>query len=319
MTASAYDDVDPLSATVLKRFVVKQHHATALHHDVRLEMMKEDTPVLVSWAIPKGLPRRRGERHLAIRTPDHSLAEATTDGTVLDDDYGPARIFDRGSYEVVDRNEERLTFRLYGSRLSGTWHLVHTGVKNGRDQWLAIMSEDHRLPGEVPPPLQPMLAMPGSGPFDAPEWVFEPLWEGTRALLLCDDATRVVSGESDTTHEYPELARVHDQVVALDAILDGMVIGQDQGAATTLVVFDVLSLDGARLLERPWDERRQVLDEMIVPSDRIQLSPVTPADGIALFQAAVGQGLRGVVAKQVSSPYLPGTRSSAWLAITSEG
>jgi len=70
------EDVDPLTAPVGKQFVIQQHHATALHHDVRLEMMNEDTPVLVSWAVPKGLPRRRGVRHLAIHVEDHSMEHA---------------------------------------------------------------------------------------------------------------------------------------------------------------------------------------------------------------------------------------------------
>ena len=39
-------------------------------------MMNEDTPVLVSWAVPKGLPRRRGVRHLAIHVEDHSMEHA---------------------------------------------------------------------------------------------------------------------------------------------------------------------------------------------------------------------------------------------------
>ncbi|MGH3650506.1 MAG: DNA polymerase ligase N-terminal domain-containing protein, partial [Acidimicrobiia bacterium] len=73
-------DVDPLTAPVGTSFVIQQHHATALHHDVRLEMMSGDTPVLVSWAVPKGLPRRRGERHLAIHTEDHPMRYATFSG-----------------------------------------------------------------------------------------------------------------------------------------------------------------------------------------------------------------------------------------------
>ncbi len=72
-TLKPFADVNPLTAPIGGTFVIQQHHATALHHDFRLEMLNEEGPVLVSWAVPKGLPRRRGERHLAIRTPDHSM------------------------------------------------------------------------------------------------------------------------------------------------------------------------------------------------------------------------------------------------------
>ena len=70
------EDVDPLTAPVGSQFVIQQHHATALHHDVRLEMINEDTPVLVSWAVPKGLPRPKRVRHLAIHVEDHSMEHA---------------------------------------------------------------------------------------------------------------------------------------------------------------------------------------------------------------------------------------------------
>jgi bifunctional non-homologous end joining protein LigD len=147
-------------------------------------MLNDQTPVLVSWAVPKGLPRRRGERHLAIRTEDHPMAYATFSGSIPEGEYGggEVRIFDHGSYELVDRSDDRLTFRLAGDRLAGVWHLVHTGAKDGKDQWLAIMSEDLRPAGDDPPPLDPMLATTGDEPFEDPDWVFEPRWNGVRAL-----------------------------------------------------------------------------------------------------------------------------------------
>jgi bifunctional non-homologous end joining protein LigD len=100
-------DVDPVTAPVGDAYVIQQHHATALHHDVRLEMISGDTPVLVSWAVPKGLPRKRGDRHLAIRTEDHPMGYATFSGTIPEGEYGGGvvRIFDHGTYEMEDRTE----------------------------------------------------------------------------------------------------------------------------------------------------------------------------------------------------------------------
>ena len=337
-------DVDPLAAPVGTRFVVQQHHATAHHHDVRLEMLNEGTPVLVSWAVPKGLPRRRGLRHLAIRTEDHPMEYASFTGTIPAGEYGAGevRLFDQGEYQVVGRTGDRLTLRLEGRRLTGIWHLVHTGPKDGREQWLALMSEDHRLPGDDPPPADPMLATAAGAPFDDPEWLFEPKWDGIRAIAACGEETRLVSRRRrDVTVAYPELHRLHEQVVALDAMLDGEIVAVGNGAPSfqrlqrrmhlreggrieqaarrtpvTFVAFDLLYLDGEDLTGRSLEERRSLLEEAVVPSDRIQLSPVTEGDGVALFEAAAEQGLEGIVAKRRSSRYRPGARSRDWRKVT---
>lgn len=333
------EDVDPLSAPVGDSFVIQQHHATALHHDLRLEMLTGETPVLVSWAVPKGLPRRKGERHLAIRTEDHPMAYATFSGSIPEGEYGggEVRIFDHGSYEMVDRSEDRLTFRLAGERLVGVWHLVHTGTKDGKDQWLAIMSEDLRPAGDDPPRLDPMLATPIDEPFDDPDWVFEPRWVGVRTLAVCGEETRLVSSpdQEHITAAYPELHRLHDRVVALEAILDGEIVAFEDGVPSSqaprerqgrseqtagetpvaYVVFDVIFVDGKDLTDETWKRRREVLEELVVTSERLQLSPVTPGDGIVLFAAALEQGLHGIVAKRSSSTYQPGARSNDWLEV----
>ena len=299
-------DVDPLTALVGHQFVIQQHHATALHHDVRLEMMNGEAPVLVSWAVPKGLPRRRGQRHLAIRTEDHPMGYATFTGSIPQGEYGggEVRIFDHGEYEMVDRNEERLTFRLEGERLAGIWHLVHTGPKDGKDQWLAIMSEDLRPPGDPRPPLEPMLATPTAEAFDDSEWGFEPKWDGIRAIAVCEEETRLISrNDHDITVAYPELHRLHDQVVALDAVLDGEIVAFDRGVPSfqrlqqrmhlrderrigqtallvpvAYMVFDLLYIDGQDLTGRPLLERRRILEETIVPTESIQISPMVEGD-----------------------------------------
>ncbi len=335
------DDVDPLTAPVGRQFVIHQHHATALHHDLRLEMLNGDKRVLVSWAVPKGLPRSRGRRHLAIHVEDHPIGYATFSGSIPAGEYGAGevRIFDEGTYEMVDRSDERITFRLEGDRLSGVWHLVHTGPENGRDQWLAIMSQDLRPAGETQPDAEPMLATLTGAPFDDPEWLFEPKWDGIRAIAVCGEDTRLLSRNGrDITMAYPELHRIHNQVVALDAMLDGEIVAFDDGAPSfqllqqrmhlrderkieqtakripvVYMVFDLLYLDGIDLTGRPLTERRALLEEAIVPSDVISLSPATEGAGIALFEAAAEQGLEGVMAKRGMSTYQPGSRTDEWL------
>ena len=337
------EDVDPLTAPTGESFVIQQHHATALHHDVRLEMLNGDTPVLVSWAVPKGLPRRRGDRHLAIRTEDHPMGYASFSGTIPQQEYGggEVRIFDEGSYQMEDRSEDRITFRLHGHRLQGVWHLVSTGTENGKEQWLALLSADERPPGDDPPPTDPMLATLTGEPFDAPDWLFEPKWDGIRALAICSDTTRLITrNDKDVTVAYPELARLNDRVVALDAILDGEIVALEDGVPSfqrlqqrmhlrderrieqmmktipvVYMVFDVLFVDRTNLTGAPLETRRRVLEELIVPSERIQLSPVTREAGTALYDAAAKTGLEGVMAKRASSTYTPGARSRDWLKV----
>lgn len=340
---SVEGDVDPLTAPLGDSFVIQQHHATALHHDLRLEMLNGETPVLVSWAVPKGLPRRKGERHLAIRTEDHPVGYATFSGTIPEGEYGGGvvRIFDRGRFEMVGRTDDRLTFRLHGDRLSGVWHLISTGLESGSEQWLAIMSEDLRSHGADLPEFEPMLATLAPEAFDDPAWLFEPKWDGIRALAFCSEDTRLMSrNDRDITVAYPELHRIHDHVVALDAVLDGEIVAFDEGVPSfqrlqqrmhlrdqariermtaqipvVFMAFDLLSMDGRALTGAELGERRRMLEEAVVPDEWLQLSPIVDEAGIALFAASAEQGLEGIMAKRKVSLYHPGARSRDWLKV----
>jgi bifunctional non-homologous end joining protein LigD len=337
-------ELDPLAADAGPSFVIQQHYATRLHHDFRLEMSRPGAePVLVSWAVPKGLPRRRGAKSLAVRTEDHPFSYGSFSGSIPGGNYGAGevRIFDAGTYEIVKRDEEKITFRLEGKRLKGIYHLVKTSLDGGKEQWLAILSSDQRPSPSPHPLLDPMLATVSDGPFDDPAWVYEPKWDGVRALAVCDEATRLVSRRgNDITTGYPELSGLHNRLVALDAIVDGEIVAFDDGkpsfqklqqrmhvrneqqlsalvrkSPVAFMVFDLIYLDGASLIGEPLDRRRQLLEEIVVPDDRIQISPAIFGEGTVLYQAAVDQGLEGIVAKRLDAPYEPGKRSPAWLKI----
>jgi bifunctional non-homologous end joining protein LigD len=80
------------------KFVIQEHHARALHWDLRLE----HDGVLASWALPKGIPEHPKVNHLAVHTEDHPIDYDTFEGEIPAGEYGGGtmRIWDRGTYEL---------------------------------------------------------------------------------------------------------------------------------------------------------------------------------------------------------------------------
>ena len=104
-------------------FVIQRHDARRLHYDLRLERHG----ALASWAVPKGLPFRAGERHLAVHVEDHPLDYGSFEGEIPKGEYGAGtvEIWDRGTYELLEEKRDGgLTFRLDGERARGVWTLV---------------------------------------------------------------------------------------------------------------------------------------------------------------------------------------------------
>src|SRR5206468_1965186 len=159
-------------------FVIQRHDATRLHYDLRLER----DGVLVSWAVPKGLPLVKGERHLAVHTEDHPMEYGSFAGTIPKGHYGAGevRIWDHGAYDLIEWTDKKVSFRLHGERYQGEYHLIKT---RDRD-WLILMaSASEEQPLDRPPLFTPMLAQGGFQPFDAKGWWFEPKFDGVRTLL----------------------------------------------------------------------------------------------------------------------------------------
>src|SRR4029079_19641731 len=90
----------PKTGESSNRFVIQQHSATRLHWDLRLE----HDGVLLSWALPRGLPWNPKDNHLAVHTEDHPLESLTFHGDIPDGNYGAGHmiVWDRGTYEAVE-------------------------------------------------------------------------------------------------------------------------------------------------------------------------------------------------------------------------
>jgi DNA ligase D-like protein (predicted 3'-phosphoesterase) len=97
--------------------------------------------VLKSWAVPKGIPEKRGERRLAVQVEDHELSYIDFEGEI-EEGYGKGKvkIFDKGGYELHDKKEKKIVFTLKGSVLKGKYTILHWKEKN----WLIFkMAEIH--------------------------------------------------------------------------------------------------------------------------------------------------------------------------------
>jgi bifunctional non-homologous end joining protein LigD len=335
-------DVDPGRAKPGTTFVIHQHYATRLHWDLRLEMFNARKKVLVSWAVPKGMPRRKGKGALAIHVEDHPFDYGSFEGT-LGPGYGAGavRIFDAGSLEMLEQKPGNIKFHLRGQRLDAVYRLVERGEDRGKEQWLLFLSADERGETDPIPRLDPMLATLIDAPFDDDDWAYEPKWDGVRAAAVCDEESRFISRNAkDITVAYPELHKLHDQLVAVDAVLDGEICAFADGVPSfetlqsrihvrgeaeikrlmkqipvAYIAFDLIYLDGRDLTKVPYTERRELLEATLVTTPTFQVSPSTIGAGTALFEVAREQRLEGIVAKRLTSRYEIGKRSKNWLKV----
>lgn len=191
----------------------------------------------------------------------------------------------------------------------------------------------------LPEPLPPMLATLGEVP-TGEQWAFEWKWDGVRAVVGSNgDRVRVHSRNlRDITATYPELSRLAG-LVAGTALLDGELVTLDElgrpdfgrlqsrmhVASPTVAllrdypvcyyVFDLLRLDGADLLDLPYQHRRQRLARLELNHPPLLRTPdhYTNTSGADLLDVAAEYGLEGVVAKRLDSAYRPGTRSRNWI------
>jgi bifunctional non-homologous end joining protein LigD len=334
----------PLPAGDGDTFVVQEHRTPRgrsgerVHWDLRLER----DGVLKSWAVPKGPPTEPGLNRLAVPTEDHPLEYASFAGTIAAGEYGGGQvsIWDAGRYATEKWADDHVTVAFDGRRLTGRYVLFRLpdGTWNVRK-----LDPDPVSAGPVagvPEDLPPMLAAIGElPPADDPRWGYEFKWDGVRALAHVRGGRlrlRARSG-NDVTATYPELGRLPAALAGRDAVVDGEVVALDdrgrpdfgllQGrmhrtgpeiarmaaaAPVTFLVFDLLVLDGESLLALPYAERRERLDALALGSDRWVTTPWFRGNGPGVQAASLENGLEGVVAKRLDSPYRPGGRGPDW-------
>jgi ATP-dependent DNA ligase len=166
--------------------------------------------------------------------------------------------------------------------------------------------------------LEPMKATLTRERFEGPEWVFERKLDGIRLLAYKKgrQVRLLTRNRLDRSDHYPEIAEAVARLAVREAILDGEATGMfgARGVPNGYHLFDVLWLDGASVAERPLDERRRVLTELVLEPP---LYVVDRLDEPAPWQRACAEGWEGVVAKRVGSPY-EHKRSRHWLKMKCE-
>ena len=199
-------------------------------------------------------------------------------------------------------------------------------------------NRDGARKSDMPANISVALAQLSGEVFANPEWLFEIKWDGERALAFIQDGEvgfRSRSGRN-ITPEYPELKSVVKQLNARKAIVDGEIVALDEEGRSdfrkiqprfgvsnpraslqqenpvTYYLFDLLYCDGFDLRNSPLEKRKQLLQRLLRPSDKIRYSDHVVEKGTELFEIAKERRLEGIIAKRRDSPYI-GRRTSSWL------
>jgi DNA ligase D-like protein (predicted 3'-phosphoesterase) len=122
------------SGVASMRFVVQEHFASHHHFDFRLEI----DGIAKSWAVPKGMPEKKGDKRLGIQVEDHDVNYMDFEGKIPFG-YGMGKVFiwDKGTYELLKKSNEEIKVRLNGEKLKGTYVLLKF-PKGGKNAWLIL-------------------------------------------------------------------------------------------------------------------------------------------------------------------------------------
>lgn len=320
------------------RFVIQQHDATRLHWDLRLER----DGVLVSFALPRGLPWSPDDDRLAVHTEDHPLEYLDFHGEIPAGHYGAGSmvIWDRGTYDARTFREDKVVVTLSGERARGTYALFPIRERDWMIHRVDPPQDPERRP--LPPDLRPMRPAATGMPDPSEGWAFEIRWVGQRAIVASEGGRAVVAAADggDLGPRFPEVRRIGRALGAIETALDVVLVAvgrdgtplsdpapmarrlaassdsvarrlsEERPAAAMLV--DLLWLEGHPTSELPYDDRRTLLAELELDGPAWQTPSNHNGDATALLGIARARGLRGLVAKRRSSTYQPGEASDDW-------
>ena len=234
------------------RFLIQEHRASRLHYDLRLER----DGVLVSWAVPRGIPTSDERNHLAVMTEPHPLEYLDFSGEIPKGEYGAGSmsIWDTGIYTAEKWREDEVIFTVTGNAGGplGTVRLalIRTEGTCEKSQWLLHRMKDAARvtpraaarpaadPAATPAADAPMLATaatPALAKAAAQRWGeswVEFKWDGIRAIGTWDGHRLTLRARSgtDITARYPELTAVDAGLGDAPAVIDGEIVALDGSA-----------------------------------------------------------------------------------------
>lgn len=314
------------------RFVVQLHKARRLHYDFRIE----HGGVLLSWALPKGLPSKTGEKRLAVHVEDHPVDYLAFEGTIAKGNYGAGsvEIYDRGRYRSsfdVEKGMKKGHVRLAldGGRYEGVYDLVRMDGEN----WLMIKADAReekrtRLPFsdcEVALPTLVKTLPTGAG------WIAEFKYDGYRILAFKEGkSVRLLSrNRCDYTEKFPAIARALKEIPRDNFVVDGEAVAFDnegksdfallrqamrKGNGIFYVAFDLLALDGEDLRPLPLLKRKEILERLVYGQGDALVYSAHVTDLKRCLDFSKERGLEGIVVKEGDAPY-PTGRSERWKKI----
>lgn len=183
-----------------------------------------------------------------------------------------------------------------------------------------------------------MLIAEQMSPFDDPNYLYEIKFDGIRCLayITKDNTDLRNKRNKDITSLFPELKEINKSITC-KCILDGEIIVMRDGIPdfyevqkrtlmtnpfkiklqsdrlpASFVAYDILYRD-SELIDKPLEERKDILNKAVKENDRIAISSTIENSGIALFNLTKEQRLEGVVAKKKGSKYFYGKRSKDWI------
>ena len=300
----------------------------------RLAMQTEDHPMDYNWfegTIPSG---EYGGGTVMVWDRGSYFADEAEQG---DDEE-----------EVLRREHEagKMSFSLVSERMRGSWALVRT--EGGRSpKWLLIKHRDEFVrrdtdPGELYTTsvvtgrtLDEIADEDASDGFEGvgfaamlyryvtelPKgagWAFEPAIRGARVhFYATPEGRQIVTAVPRTAKLYRDvgtaLARFAEEN-GRSFVLDGEIAPDDNGDLA-FFVYDLIFGDGEVLVDVPWEQRRERLEELLsgVDAPAVRLVPVFRRGGPSLLKKASAEDWAGIVARRTDSPYRSGERSGDWV------
>ena len=190
----------------------------------------------------------------------------------------------------------------------------------------------------IAPPVEPMLAKLADALPPQGGYLYEPKWDGFRALVFRGDSELFIQSRDLRPFDryFPELHDALLEALPKGCVLDGEIViatprGLDFDALqmrlhpaqsrvaklaretpSSFVAFDLLAAGGKSLMAAPQSERRACLEEVLAEIKKpVYLTPMTRERALAedWLERFEGAGLDGVIAKPADSPYLPGKRA----------